>query len=520
MSKIKTLILGSAAGIAAITGAQAADLPVKAKAVQYVKICSLYGAGFYYIPGTDTCIKFGGYIQADANILAGNYNKPGWDQGGAPGQAAATAYSNALGTGSRDQDYFTTRSRAQLNIDTRTATEYGVVRTYWSSNFEFSTGGSPSSGNITLDYGFVQFAGFTFGKAISGFQTPWGAYGANNNTSYLLGGYDNATGITQAAYTWQFGNGVSAQIGVEDNRVINRAPLFNTGLNITTLGGFFTGAPAGSPFSPQGATGGNVAPDFVGNIRVDQSAFTFQLSGAAHNIHASYYANANGTAGVEPNGHPEDTWGFAVSGGLQLKNLPTGPGDKLSLDATYTDGAPKYIIGGVTGNGFEHFSGGDNGFYNSFAFAGLFDGVFGSGTSIEKTKAWGFRGAFVHNWTPNWETSVFGSYTHVDYNGAASTLVCNRLTTTAAAVGATFTPGSSCNPDFNIWQVGSRTAWTPVTNLTFSGEVLYTVIDQSNTGGINLTGNPSIPSTFKPAGAYEFKDQGIWSGNLRVRRTF
>ena len=31
---------------------------------QYVKICSLYGAGFYYIPGTDTCIKLGGYLRA------------------------------------------------------------------------------------------------------------------------------------------------------------------------------------------------------------------------------------------------------------------------------------------------------------------------------------------------------------------------------------------------------------------------------------------------------------------------
>ncbi|MFX7106338.1 porin, partial [Acinetobacter baumannii] len=63
MSTIKSLILGSAAVIAASAGAQAADLPVKAKAVQYVKICSLYGAGFYYIPGTDTCIKLGGYVQ-------------------------------------------------------------------------------------------------------------------------------------------------------------------------------------------------------------------------------------------------------------------------------------------------------------------------------------------------------------------------------------------------------------------------------------------------------------------------
>ncbi len=80
MSNIKSLILGSAAVIAASAGAQAADLPVKAKAVQYVKICSLYGAGFYYIPGTDTCIKLGGYVQADWNINGNNYGKPAWDE--------------------------------------------------------------------------------------------------------------------------------------------------------------------------------------------------------------------------------------------------------------------------------------------------------------------------------------------------------------------------------------------------------------------------------------------------------
>jgi hypothetical protein len=60
MKMVKSLILGSAAGLIAMGGAQAADLPVKAKPVEYVKICSLYGAGFWYIPGTDTCIKLGG----------------------------------------------------------------------------------------------------------------------------------------------------------------------------------------------------------------------------------------------------------------------------------------------------------------------------------------------------------------------------------------------------------------------------------------------------------------------------
>ena len=68
MKMVKSLLLGSAAGVVAITGAQAADLPVKAKPVQYVKICTLYGDGFYYIPGSDTCIRFNGYIRADYNF--------------------------------------------------------------------------------------------------------------------------------------------------------------------------------------------------------------------------------------------------------------------------------------------------------------------------------------------------------------------------------------------------------------------------------------------------------------------
>ena len=63
MKMVKSLLLGSAAGLVAVAGAQAADLPVKAKPVQYVKICSLYGAGFYYIPGTDTCLKIGGWVR-------------------------------------------------------------------------------------------------------------------------------------------------------------------------------------------------------------------------------------------------------------------------------------------------------------------------------------------------------------------------------------------------------------------------------------------------------------------------
>src|SRR3974390_3412015 len=66
MKMVKSLLLGSAAGLIAVTAGQAADLPVKAKPVEYVKICSLYGAGFYYMPGTDMCIKVGGWVRVEA----------------------------------------------------------------------------------------------------------------------------------------------------------------------------------------------------------------------------------------------------------------------------------------------------------------------------------------------------------------------------------------------------------------------------------------------------------------------
>ena len=73
MKMVKSLLLGTAAGLVAMSGAQAADLPVKAKPVQYVKICSLYGAGFYYIPGTDMCLKVGGWGRVyDAYGVNGN----------------------------------------------------------------------------------------------------------------------------------------------------------------------------------------------------------------------------------------------------------------------------------------------------------------------------------------------------------------------------------------------------------------------------------------------------------------
>ena len=132
MKMVKSLILGSAAGLVAMSGAQAADLPVKAKAVEYVRICSLYGAGFFYIPGTDTCIKLGGYVRIDTTFNGGVYGQP--------------FYNGDLGQQNRFRDYFNSRSRMALTVDTRTATEYGVVRTFGQADFQFQNFGTSNPG--------------------------------------------------------------------------------------------------------------------------------------------------------------------------------------------------------------------------------------------------------------------------------------------------------------------------------------------------------------------------------------
>ncbi len=485
MKMVKSLVLGSAAGLLALSGAQAADLPLKAKAVEYVKVCSLYGAGFYYIPGTDTCIKIGGYLRADTSFNAGGaYDMPAWN--GNAGQR------NRLRNG------YIARARQDINLDTRTATEWGVVRTYFDATFNWTSGDAVAGGSLGVYYAFIQFAGFTIGKAVSQYSLPWNGY-PGNNTSFLLGGEDDVTGINQLAYTAQFGNGVSASISLEDTTSYRQSGLYNVDLG--TPAAFVAGVPGLNSYA------GTNIPDIVGNIRVDQAWGLFQLSVAAHEVRASYYIPT-----LETSGRPSDTWGFAVQGGLSLKNLPTGAGDSINFNVSYANGASRYVLGGVSPNSFAMYGGTSvPGVYQSIAFGGSADGVFGNGTGIEKSTLWGLRGAFNHNWDPYWSTSLFGAYTSVSWGDAGKNLIC-----TGTGAGAIVPVGATvCNPDFTIAQLGMVTRWTPVKGLTFSGEVMYTWLDQKNEGLIAVA-----PGGTKPPAVYEFKDQGTLTVGFRAQRNF
>ena len=528
MLSIRPLILGTAAGLLAIGGAQAADLPVKAKAVEYVRICSLYGAGFFYIPGTDTCIKLGGYLRVDTTFNGGVHGQPAW--------------SGDLGQHNRYADYFSSRSRMALSVDTRTATEYGVVRTFGQADFQFTTQGTntvnpvsftnspsigtstsllngPGEGYVAVEFTFIQFAGFTFGKSASAYATPWQGF-PGNISSNLLGGQNTDTGVNNIQYTAQFGNGVSGTIGLDDPVVWDRTAVYNLSLALNaTLGG-------------SNAYAGVHAPDVVGNIRVDQAWGLFQISAAAHEVSGSYnvlstvaatpgsvaIAGGAATALSETSGHPDTKWGGSVMAALQIKNIPTGAGDDIKMDVSYAKGETKNVIAtsGASPSFAMFGSSSRAGAYQSVGFGATTDAVYlpvanGGDGSLHLTEAYGIRGAFNHNWDPYWSSSLYGSYSSVRYDGTAKAFICANYTTPGKAVSADY----SCNPDYNVSQLGFVTRWTPVKNLTFSAEVQWFHLDQKFTGAATL--GPSAP---KPATVYEFKDQDTVHLQVRAQRNF
>ncbi len=201
MKMVKSLLLGSAAGLVAVAGAQAADLPVKAKPVQYVKICSLYGVGFYYIPGTDMCLKIGGWVRAEYTWGANANIAWGW----------ANANVN-----NRVTNNSTWRARGYITADARNQTEYGTVRGYIAVGINSSDTNGTGAASFNANRAFIQWAGFTFGLAQSFFDfysSPATAYwGSYPGTDTGDGGW------MVMGYTAQFGNGFSATIAAEMRR--------------------------------------------------------------------------------------------------------------------------------------------------------------------------------------------------------------------------------------------------------------------------------------------------------------
>jgi hypothetical protein len=246
-----------------------------------------------------------------------------------------------------------------------------------------------------------------------------------------------------------------------------------------------------------------------------------QLSVAAHNNNAAYYGGPTlppGISGTETAGHPNDKWGFAVQGALQIKNIPTGAGDDIKVQAVYTDGATRYNIQDLAAayGAVALFGGASNPLaYQSIALNAAPDTVFITGSDQHTIKTWGMRGAFNHNWDPYWSSSLYGAYAAVRWDDFSKASLCALSPWNQATV-------TTCNPDYNIAQLGFVTRWTPVKNLTFSGEVTWSHIDQKNAGITTALSNSVTFPVGKPIRpvAYEFKDQDNVIFGVRAQRNF
>ncbi|MEO0329956.1 MAG: porin [Pseudomonadota bacterium] len=320
---IKSLLLGSAAAMVAVSGAQAADaIVVEPEPVEYVRVCDAYGSGFFYIPGTETCIRFSGFIRSaydktyfdgEADALAagelGTVTNTGPGPDGFNGTAddvTQTVPSAAVGASTFDGSSVFWGQRARLNIDTRNETDWGTLRAIYRLEGDGNT-----DSDIDMDVALISLAGFRAGFAGGNYWSSNHGFGWVNaegigssfgGISVTDGfyGFDDATIFD---YTWA-ADGFSVTIGVEDPRIKNG-----------------TGDPANGTFS--GGTGGDA--NFYAGFNYSGEGFGVAFTA----VHDSLATEVT-AAGVNAN---RGEWAYKVSANVDLSGMVPGG----TLWGTYMD---------------------------------------------------------------------------------------------------------------------------------------------------------------------------------------
>lgn len=362
MKLAKSLLLGSAAGLVAVAGASAADLGVKKpSAVEYVKTCPTYGAGFFVVPGTTSCLKLIGRVRADY-IFNQKFARGG------------------------DKSVF--RARGYLGFDHRTATEYGMLRTYVRAYIQ-------RDNNVTapaaLEYAFIQFGGLTVGRVTPVFDHGLNGYMLTNaaDTTGVIGGMSDIVYVNSIGYTANFGGGFSATLALDSSA---ERRVGNTGLVATGQG----------------------MPDVVAALAYDAAWGSVKLAGAIHE-------NRGSVAGA---GKIHSKWGYAVqlSGKVNLPFLAKG--SNIWASGVIAEGASSYAGYGVAATAAN---------IGEVTTVGFSDGVFALG-SLRLTKTWGIAGGIQAFVTPTVYVGLTGTYASMDPFGATNTI---KTASVAGTVGWT-----------------------------------------------------------------------------------
>ena len=546
MTLIKSILLGSAAGLVAVASAQAADLPTrKAAPVEYVRVCNVGGITGWTMPGSDTCVKISGYMTAHfiGGNLSNQYNSassvpalapiatalnptgigPGGPhvsqvlmvQGG-DGPAAGTPIINlatgkAVGVslpnqqnGTFNRDQVGWNIRANLGFDFASNTAYGPLIGHMDFNGDLGSGlDSPRGNNTYVNTGYVTWAGITAGKAQSFYSFIGGGDNWNNFFSPDQKGFNEPLLM---AYTASFGGGFTATLAAQSQGTngfsgggTNETGGFGGG---TDNGG--TGLFAGSVAGPT-TYGGQRWPDIVGALHVKQGWGEAQVSGVIHNVNVrdyTYFDSAScGITALAACGAQDNKVGWGVDAGVKVNlqgwNGIFASGDDILFTGSYTRNATWYSglpdamngeNGQVNGNGQQMF---------------LADSYFNPLTNSWSTPtAWSVSGLLEHHWTPTIYTDLEGSIGGVRWSGENGSVL---------GVGT-----GVISPSAFTWLIGADIGWNPVTNLNFDLELMYQSVSQERPNA--LVGTVYNTGAFVP-GAWEGDSSGF-QGRVRITRYF
>ena len=428
MTFTKSLLLGSAAVLVAAASAQAADLPSKKAApAQYVKICDAAGAGYFYIPGSDTCLKISGYVEVDAR---GQNTKN--DDKTTGGLNSAHRFSNS----------FDTSVDTEITLDTVTKTSYGDLTSHLA--YEADVGASNSyngNSNAYIDKAYLTFAGLTAGYVETSFNHIEGGYNHRDfNPDYS---------VEALRYTASFGGGFSASVALEDSTSNRQGVANNFALSGTSSSG------------ETGALNGGRAPDVVANLAVKQGWGEAGIDGALHNASVAL-SSVSGTTSSSTTTYLSSSTktGYGIGGYVKI-NLPTlAAGDFIGLQADYDQNAFKYS--GLARSS-QRFGAG----------ATQADIAVDSTGAFHNQKGWNVIAELVHNWSPTVSTDIAGSYGENRFSNA------NSLS------------GFSAAPNYNAYGIGQVTKWTPVKGLEFGVDTTYIRYSDKATTGFTTTDNKS-----------------------------
>ncbi|MBN9252978.1 MAG: porin [Mesorhizobium sp. 61-13] len=245
---IKSLLLGSAAALFAVSGARAADAVVVAEPepAEYVKICDVYGTGYFYIPGTETCLRIGGYVRYDIGV------------GDREGHQDVTD----LRDGSLNDTYHK-QARLSLRTWTGSETELGTLKTYTETRFNFRDGHDTNQSTWSLNFAWIQLGGLRVGKDESVFTTFTG-YAGNVIDDTIVGYGPFDTNLI--SYYFDAGNGFSAVVSLEEGAGVDSIDSY---VPHVVVGAKYTQGWGG--ISAVGAYDSNWE-EFTGKVRLDVNA--------------------------------------------------------------------------------------------------------------------------------------------------------------------------------------------------------------------------------------------------------